>query len=162
MAARHRPMGRARKCTAAILAASCRLEAGVTTRTAGILPAWRGCRREAGAPSERNSIRPRDPHPLSLARRQDRLSTRKSADFLPVGQDFTIPARYFLPVGNGLRGSPAKVTIRHDRRGRRIQPWRARWCATPGERTPLLRYRAQACSRQWLTEQARRRWSGWS
>ena len=51
------------------------------------------------------------------------LSTGKSAIFLPVGKDFTIPARYFLPVGNGLRGSPAMVTKRHDGRGRRTQPW---------------------------------------
>ena len=56
---------------------------------------------------------------LSLAHRQDMLSTGKWANFLPVGKDFTIPARHFLPVGNGLRGSPAKVTKRHDGRGRR-------------------------------------------
>ncbi len=87
----------------------CRLEADVTTRTAGILPAWREGWRQAGAPSERNSVRRRAAHPLSLARRQDMLSTRKSANFLPVGKDFTIPARYFLPVGMGLQSSPAKV-----------------------------------------------------
>ena len=40
------------------------------------------------------------------------LSIRKWANFLPVGKDFTIPARNFLPVGKGLRGSPAKVTKR--------------------------------------------------
>ena len=51
------------------------------------------------------------------------LSTRKSANFLPVGKDFTIPARYFLPVGNGLRGLPAKVTKRHHRLGLRAQLW---------------------------------------
>ena len=39
--------------------------------------------------------------PISLARRQDTLSTGKLANFLPVGKDFTIPARDFLPVGNG-------------------------------------------------------------
>ena len=59
--------------------------------------------------------------PISLARRQDMMSIRKSANFLPVGKDFTIPARNFLPVGKGLRGSPAKVTKRHDGRGRRTQ-----------------------------------------
>ncbi len=42
------------------------------------------------------------------------LSTRKSSNFLRVGKDFTIPARYFLPVGNGLRRSPAKTANRHD------------------------------------------------
>ena len=39
---RHRPTGSVRKCAATILAALCRLEAGVTTRTAGILPAGVG------------------------------------------------------------------------------------------------------------------------
>jgi len=28
------------------------------------------------------------------------MSRGKSAKFLPVGKDFTIPARFFLPVGN--------------------------------------------------------------
>jgi hypothetical protein len=42
------------------------------------------------------------------------LSRRKSANFLPVGKDSTIPARKFLPVGKGLRDSPVKVTKRHD------------------------------------------------
>ena len=46
------------------------------------------------------------------------LSIRKWANFLPVGKDFTIPARNFLPVGKGLQGSPAKATKRHDGRGR--------------------------------------------
>jgi hypothetical protein len=101
------------RCTAAIRAAPCRLEAGVTTRTAGSLPAWQGCRREAGATSERNSVRRRIPHPLSLAPRQDRLSTGKSANFLPVGKDFTIPAPNFLPVGKGLRVLPERATKRH-------------------------------------------------
>ncbi len=99
------------------LGGQCRLEAGVTTRTAGILPAWRGCRREAGATS--NSVRRRVPHPLSLAQRQVMLSTGKSPGFLPVGRDCTIPARYFLPVGNGFRRAPAKVTRRQLRRGLR-------------------------------------------
>jgi hypothetical protein len=36
--------------------------------------------------------------PLSLACRQGMLSMRKLANFLPVGKDFTIPARNFLPV----------------------------------------------------------------
>ncbi len=44
------------------------------------------------------------------------LSMRKPADFLPAGKDFTIPARNFLPVGKGLRDSPAKATKRHDGR----------------------------------------------
>ena len=30
------------------------------------------------------------------------LSTGKSPGFLPVGKDFTIPARNFLPVGKGV------------------------------------------------------------
>jgi len=51
------------------------------------------------------------------------LSIRKWANFLPVGKDFTIRARNFLPVGKGLQGSAAKVTNRHDDRGRRTQPW---------------------------------------
>jgi hypothetical protein len=34
------------------------------------------------------------------------LSNEILGDFLPVGRDFTIPAPNFLPVGNGLRGSP--------------------------------------------------------
>ncbi len=42
------------------------------------------------------------------------LSIRKWANFLPVGRDFTIPARNFLPVGKGLQGSPAKAAKRHD------------------------------------------------
>jgi hypothetical protein len=42
------------------------------------------------------------------------LSTRKWAKFLPAGKDFTIPARNFLPVGKGLKSSPAKGTNRHD------------------------------------------------
>jgi hypothetical protein len=41
----------------------------------------------------------------------------KWATFLPVGKDFTIPARNFLPVGNGLRGSSEMATERHDGRG---------------------------------------------
>ncbi len=57
------------------------------------------------------------------------LSTGKSANFLPVGRDFTIPAHNFLPVGNGLRGSPAKVTKRHHGWGRRTQPWYGRLAA---------------------------------
>ncbi len=101
-------------------------EAGVTTRTAGILSAWRGCRREADPAPESNSIRRRASHPLSLAQRQDMLSTGKSANFLRVGRDFTIPTGYFLPVGNGLRGSPPEVTKRHDGRGRRTYLWRGR------------------------------------
>jgi hypothetical protein len=36
----HRPTNSLRKCTTAILATPCRLEAGATARTAGILPAW--------------------------------------------------------------------------------------------------------------------------
>ena len=74
-----------------------------------------------------NSRRPKAPCPLplSLARRQDTLSTRKSPNFLPVGKDFTIPAPYFLPVGNGLRGSTAKMTKRHDSRGRRTHRGKA-------------------------------------
>jgi hypothetical protein len=48
---------------------------------------------------------------------------RKWATFLPVGKDFTIPARNFLAVGKGLQGSPAKETKRPDGRGRRTQPW---------------------------------------
>jgi hypothetical protein len=51
------------------------------------------------------------------------LSTRKWANFLPVGKDFTIPAGNFLPVGKGLQGLPIKVTKRHDGQGRRTQPW---------------------------------------
>ena len=85
------------------------------------------CRRETGAPSESNSARRRAAHPPSLARRQDMLSTRKSANFLPVGKDFTIPARYFLPVGMGLQSSPAKATKRHNGRRRRTQPWSGRY-----------------------------------
>ena len=54
------------------------------------------------------------------------LSTRKSANFLPVGKDFTIRARYFLPAGNGLRSSPAEVTKRHDGLGRRTPLWQGR------------------------------------
>jgi len=42
------------------------------------------------------------------------LSIRKWANSLPVGKNFTIPAADFLPVGNGLQGSTAKVTKRHD------------------------------------------------
>jgi hypothetical protein len=45
------------------------------------------------------------------------LSTEKSPHFLPVGKDFTIPARFFLRVGNVLRDSPAKETKRQDDRG---------------------------------------------
>jgi len=36
---------------------------------------------------------------ISLAHRLDAMSMRKSADFLPVGKNFTIPIRTFLPVG---------------------------------------------------------------
>jgi hypothetical protein len=50
------------------------------------------------------------------------LSRRKSASFLPVGKNFTIPARNFLPVGKGLQGSSAKVTNHPDDPGRRSQP----------------------------------------
>ena len=57
------------------------------------------------------------------------LSTGKSTSFLPVGKDFTIPARYFLPVGKGLRGSPAKGTRRHQDRRRRRQPWQGDYTA---------------------------------
>jgi hypothetical protein len=110
---RHRPTHSARRCTAAILAAPCRLEAGVTIRTASILPAGRGYRRQAGAPSVRNFVRRRAAHHLSLARRQDTLSTGKSPNFLPVGRDFTIPARNFLPVGKGLQRLPDGETKRH-------------------------------------------------
>jgi hypothetical protein len=51
------------------------------------------------------------------------LSRGKWADFLPVGKNFTIPTRNFLPVGNGLQGSPAKVTKRHDGQQRRTRGW---------------------------------------
>jgi hypothetical protein len=54
------------------------------------------------------------------------LSTGKSANFLPVGKNFTIPARNFLPVGNGLRNSPPKVTRCHDDRGLRTAYAKAR------------------------------------
>ena len=50
---------------------------------------------------------------ISLARRQDTLSIGKSANFLPVGKDFTIPARNFLPVGKpGLQASDFQLTGR--------------------------------------------------
>ena len=80
-------------------------------RSAAILAAQ--CWLEAGATFEIGSGRRRAPHPPSLARRQDTLSTEKSPNFLPVGKDFTIPARYFLPVGKGLRALPARETKRH-------------------------------------------------
>jgi hypothetical protein len=38
------------------------------------------------------------------------LSTGKWVNFPPVGKDFTVPARNFLPVEKGLQGSPVKVT----------------------------------------------------
>ena len=66
------------------------------------------------------------PHSIRLAPRQGMTSRRKWADFLPAGKDFTIAAANFLPVGNGRRGSVAKVTKRHDDRGRRAQPWSGR------------------------------------
>jgi len=47
------------------------------------------------------------------------LSRKFVPIFLPPGKDFTIPDRKFLPVGNGLRGSAARPTKRHDGRGRR-------------------------------------------
>ena len=62
---------------------------------------------------------------ISLAQRLDVMSMGKLANFLPVGKDFTIPARNFLPVGKGLRGLPGKVTKRHDGRGRGTQ-WQGR------------------------------------
>jgi hypothetical protein len=38
---------------------------------------------------------------------------RKLANFLPVGKDFTIPARNFLPVGNaGLQASDFQLPDR--------------------------------------------------
>jgi len=62
------------------------------------------------------------------------LSRRKWANFLPVGKDFTIPAGFFLPVGNGLQSLPAKVTQRHDgvdaghnRDRAEVRPLGARW-----------------------------------
>jgi hypothetical protein len=58
------------------------------------------------------------------------LSIRKWANFLPAGKDFTIPARFFLPVGKGLKGSPAKVTKCQDGQGRRTQPWLGRYTTT--------------------------------
>ena len=42
------------------------------------------------------------------------LSTRKWANFLPLGRDLTIPGRHFLAAGKGLRGSLAKVTKRQE------------------------------------------------
>ena len=47
---------------------------------------------------------------ISLALRLEAVSMGKWANFLPVGKDFTISVRNFLPVGNGLRNSPPKVT----------------------------------------------------
>lgn len=40
---------------------------------------------------------------ISLAYGQDMLSMGKSANSLPAGKDFAIPAFDFLPVGNGRR-----------------------------------------------------------
>jgi hypothetical protein len=77
---RHGPTGSVPERSAAILAAQCRLEASAT--------------------SESSSARRRASHPLRLARRQGMLSIGKSANFLPVGKDFTISACDFLPVGN--------------------------------------------------------------
>ena len=93
-------------------------------------------------------------HPLSLAQRQDMLSTGKSPNFQPVGKDFTIPVRYFLPVEKGLRGLPergdktscpmpaaATVKPRAEVRSaclslrsavRPPRPWKSSWPSHPG------------------------------
>jgi hypothetical protein len=68
---------------------------------------------------------------ISLARRLDVMSIGKWANFLPVGKDFTIPARNFLPVGKGLQGSPVKVTKRHDGWGPRTPLWYGRYTSLP-------------------------------
>jgi hypothetical protein len=64
------------------------MSAGVVTRGA-----YRGC-----SPA---TDRRRASHPIRLAQRQGMMSTEFLRNFLPVGKDFTIPARYFLPVGKG-------------------------------------------------------------
>jgi hypothetical protein len=58
-----------------------------------------------------------------LAKRQGMLSREFLWSVLPIGKDFTIPACYFLPIGNLLRDSPAIVTNRHHGRGRQTQAW---------------------------------------
>jgi len=51
--------------------------------------------------------------PISLAQRLDVMSMGKLANFLPVGKDFTIPARNFLPVGKpSLKASDFLLTDR--------------------------------------------------
>ena len=67
--------------------------------------------------------RRRPPHPLSLAHRQGKLSTEILRNPLPEGQYFTIPAKNFLPVGNGFLNSAARGTRRRYGRGRRTRPW---------------------------------------
>ena len=77
----------------------------------------------------------RAPHPSLPSRLQQSpgdMSTEFLRNFLPVGKDFTIPTNNFLPVGNGLRDSPAMVTKRHagrdaghkDGYGRYTAKWR--------------------------------------
>ena len=81
------------------------------------------------------------------------MSIRKWANFLPAGKDFTIPARNFLPVGKGLHGSPAKVTKRHDGRGRRILPrlWPL-YVKVPGAAAASITKHALATGRSYFPE----------
>jgi len=60
---------------------------------------------------------------ISLAHGQDMLSMGKSANFLPAGKNFAIPAFDFLPVGNGRRSSTEKMTKHHEGGDCRTQPW---------------------------------------
>jgi hypothetical protein len=51
------------------------------------------------------------------------LSIEFSCNFLPVGKDFTIPAANFLPVGNGVVNSVARVTKRQLSQRHLTQGW---------------------------------------
>ena len=81
--------------------------------------------------------RRRAPHPLRLAPRQGVLSTKFLRKFPLVGKNFTIPGYFFLPVGNGLRGSASKPTKRLCRRGHLTPSWlsyTSEWVARGSER----------------------------